>query len=208
MRGHGPTKDIYTSSWLEQQTRRMLFLCQTQQMGSFRGHEKFTDSGQNVWTQALPGNFRLSELLREIVSQGFWTHCLRPLSNILLTSYGFPRCALNSCFFAAWGTFHHVNEPSFPHLKRFWNANSQPWSILTARNVIQGNQAPWWLPGVRGKLLLPKKSPAFQGKAPEKWHSKLHSRMATFHHFMYHEMGPSDTQCVCGVWQCQLVAEI
>lgn len=33
MRGHGPTKDFYTSSWLEQRSRRMLFLCRTQQFG-------------------------------------------------------------------------------------------------------------------------------------------------------------------------------
>lgn len=137
---------------------------------------------------------------------GFWgAHCLRPSSNILLTSYGFPRCALNTCFFAAWGTFNQGNEPPYPHLKRFWNANSQPWSILTAGKGIQGNQAPWWLPGVKGKLLLPKKSPAFQEKALE---NSSENCTAGLLHFMYHEMGPSDTPVYLWVWQCQLVVEI
>lgn len=88
-----------------------------------------SDGVKSPWTPDKMFDLRpFLEILGRVIVKldcvsGFWACCLRPLSNILLTSYGsygFPRCALNGCFFAAWGTnFHQGNEPSYPHLKRF-----------------------------------------------------------------------------------------
>lgn len=162
-----PNKRLLYCFLAKQQSRRMLFLYRTPQ---------FRISQMPRWVQGLWAKmFELRPFLKILghviielgCFSGFWIHCLRPLPNILLLRYDFPRCALNTRFFTARGTLEEGNKPSYPHLTGFWNANSQSWSILTAGNVIQGNQAPQWLPGVKGKLLLSRKSPAFQEKAQE-----------------------------------------
>lgn len=165
-RGRGLTKIFMLLLGLDKQCRKMLFLLP--ECWDFRDAlMNYRDTEQNVWIQTLPGNFR-PLIIEPKRFSAFLMYFLDP----------FPIFGSRNTAFAGV----HLTLASSQPAKASAKGKSPPTLVSKGFEMLIRSLEIFWQPGmlfrairhldyyrsVKGKLLLPKKSPGFSRESSEK----------------------------------------